>query len=338
MGVSFLRQFPWRETVTEILKRFLSDLIAVITESTGDTMIISALVMLLVLGTLISVWLYNRRKFHNLSHQIPASIVKNYLDSIIQNSTSLKSSLFRGGGMDIGEGIPSVVPTDDLKPGPVSSANPEELNRKNAEISSLNSKLSDKDRLISDLEKRLADAAKAGGGDAVLQSEVDRLQKEKKDLEDKVKSLEDELAKAKASAGDPGALESITKERDALKERLVEYEIIEEDLANLKKLQQENETLKKEIEALKAGAGAAAGAAAVATAAAVASEPEPEPAPEPVPEPPAPEPAAEDDLEAAMAAAIEEPAAEEPAGEEEGEGEDQKSAEELLSEFEKMLG
>ena len=321
--------------MTEILKRFLSDLIAVITESTGDTMIISALVMLLVLGALISVWLYNRRKFHNLSHQIPASIVKNYLDSIIQNSTSLKSSLFRGGGMEIGEGIPSVVPTQDLRPGPVSAGSPEELNRKNAEISSLNSKLSDKDRLISDLEKRLADAAKAGGGDAVLQSEVDRLQKEKKSLEDKIKSLEDELAKAKANAGDPGALESITKERDALKERLVEYEIIEEDLANLKKLQQENETLKKEIEALKAGGGAAA---AVATAAAAAPEPEPPPPPEPA--------GGDDDLEAAMAAAIEAPAAEEPPAEEpaaeesegEEEGEDQKSAEELLSEFEKMLG
>ena len=257
--------------MTEILKRFLADLIAVITESTGDTMIISALVMLFVLGTLVSVWLYNRRKFHNLSHQIPASIVKNYLDSIIQNSTSLKSSLFRGGGMDIGEGIPSVVPTGDLKPGPVSAASTEELNRKNAEISSLNSKLSDKDRLISDLEKRLANAAKAGGGDAVLQSEVDRLQKEKKDLEAKIKSLEDELAKAKSNAGDPAALESITKERDALKERLVEYEIIEEDLANLKKLQQENETLKKEIEALKAGGAAAAGAVAGAAAAAAAA-------------------------------------------------------------------
>ncbi|MEC8624535.1 MAG: hypothetical protein VXY34_06945, partial [Bdellovibrionota bacterium] len=286
--------------MAEILKRFLADLIAVITESTGDTMIISALVLLLVLGALVSVWLYNRRKFHNLSHQIPASIVKNYLDSIIQNSTSLKSSLFRGGGMDIGEGIPSVVPTDDLRPGPVSAASSEELNRKNAEISSLNSKLSDKDRLISDLEKRLADAAKAGGGDAVLQSEVDRLQKEKKDLEAKVKSLEEELAKAKANAGDPAALESITKERDALKERLVEYEIIEEDLANLKKLQQENETLKKELDALKAGGAVAAGAA----AAAVASAPEPPP-PAPEPEPPTPEPAGDDDLEAAMAAAIE---------------------------------
>jgi hypothetical protein len=39
-----------------------------------------------------------------------------------------------------------------------------------------------------------------------------------------------------------------------------------------------------------------------------------------------------------MAAAIEGPSDEAPAEEEEGEGEDQKSAEELLSEFEKMLG
>jgi hypothetical protein len=318
--------------VTEILKRFLADLIAVITESTGDTMIISSLIMLLVLGTLISVWLYNRRKFHNLSHQIPASIVKNYLDSIIQNSTALKSSLFRGGGLEIGQGIPSVVPTTDLKPGSVSAASPEEINQKNAEISSLNSRLGDKDRLIADLEKRLSDAAKAGGGSAILQQEVDRLQGEKKTLEERIKALEAELANAKANVGDPGALDAITKERDALKERLVEYEIIEEDLANLKKLQQENENLKKEIEALKGGAAAPA----------PAPTPEPEPAPPPPPEPPPPTPEAsppEDDLEAAMAAAIEGSSDEEPAEEEgEGEGEDQKSAEELLSEFEKMLG
>jgi hypothetical protein len=66
--------------------------------------------LLVILSTLfLWLWFSNRRKYHNLKHAIPANVVKSYLDSIIQNSTSLKSSLFRGGGTDI-NGIPSVMP------------------------------------------------------------------------------------------------------------------------------------------------------------------------------------------------------------------------------------
>jgi len=275
----------------------------VLTKFTDETITIFSLLSAMTMMGIVSYWFYNRKKFHQLKHEIPASIVKNYLDSIIENSNSLKSSLFRGGGLDIGTGIPSVVPVSTL---PSSNsigvgASSEELNQRNAEIAVLKQNVNDRTRQIADLEARLneadqslSDARKASGGDAGLQKEITKL----------------------------------TSERNELRERLKEYEIIEEDLANLKRLQQENEQLKIELAAFKKG-GTVVAAAAVAAAPVVAAK--------------AAEP--EVDLEAEMAAAISDSkpaakAAPAPADADEIpeiEGE-QKSAEELLSEFEKMLG
>jgi outer membrane murein-binding lipoprotein Lpp len=324
--------------VTETLKRFVRE----VSQFSDETLIITLSILILVLVILVVYWHYNKKKFHQLSHQIPASVLKTYLDSIIQNSTSLKSSLFRGGGLEIGNGIPSVVPVGDLPIGNVSVGDSsEELNQKNAEISSLTQRLADKDRQLGELDAKLREAQAAsltsgGGGSseevAILQAEIEKLRAE----------LEALRSAAPAAGGDDAMaaqLADVTKERDELKERLMEYEIIEEDLANLKRLQQENDQLKKTIAELQAGSPPAAEAAPAPT-----PEPTPEPAAEPAPEPAAEIPAeapAEDDLEAQMAAAITEtPAAEEaPAGDDvpANEGE-QKSAEELLSEFEKMLG
>lgn len=309
-----------------------------------DEIITTLLAFMSLFGLLIgTLWLYNRRKFRQLSHQIPAVVIKNYLDSIIQNSNALKSSLFRGGGLEVGEGVPSVMPVRELSPGPMTSGsvNEEMLGQKNAEISSLQAKIKEKEKIIADLEKQLA---ARGSGDS--SEEVGILQKE-------VARLQAELAKAKeaasSAAGKGGGdaalkqeLTSVSKERDELKERLMEYEIIEEDLANLKRLQQENEQLKATI-------ASQGGAKPVAKAeVAVESESEPEAAPvqeaeevDEVPEAAAAPEAEEDDIpappvqaaakkEAASAEADEIPAAS-------GDG-DQKSAEELLSEFEKMLG
>lgn len=275
------------------------------------------MLLLITMAGIIIYWFYNRKKFHQLTHEIPASVVKNYLDSIIQNSTSLKSSLFRGGGLDMGNGIPSVVPVGEL-PASMSigvGSALEEVNQKNAEIASLTLKLNDRTKQISDLEKRMQELGSGKGGNA----EADILKKE-------IGVLQAQLAEARASSGGDATLvrdlTAVTSERNELRERLKEYEIIEEDLANLKRLQQENDQLKAELAALKRGAPQVKIPDAVISAAAVIEN---------------------DDLEAEMAQAIADsrPAAEPavavddevPAAEVE-----QKSAEELLSEFEKMLG
>ena len=300
----------------------------ILTKFNDETITVFSLLLLVTMVAIVIYWFYNRKKFHQLSHEIPASVVKNYLDSIIQNSNSLKSSLFRGGGLDIGNGIPSVVPVGDLP----SSMNigigsgSEEITQKNAEIASLSQKLKDSQKQIADLEKRLQELS-AGKG---MGAETELLKKDLATLQQRLKETENQLAEARASSGGDANLQkeltSVTNDRNELRERLKEYEIIEEDLANLKRLQQENDQLKAELMALRKGAAAAPAVAAPVVA---------------------PSPAAEEelDLEAEMAKAIAEskPASkaapvEVPVDDVPAEEGEQKSAEELLSEFEKMLG
>jgi len=263
--------------------------------------------LVIVFAVFMWVWIYNRKKYNHLKHQIPASVVKNYLDSIIQNSTALKSSLFRGGGLDVDpSSIPSVMPLSDL-PGetavgiaPVGGGDDSALR---AEVARLQAEVSQKQNTITELENK--------------NTELEGIVKAK---QERIEELEALLAQAQEGGGAPAVdTSAIEKERDDAVEQLKQYEIISDDIANMKRLQQENAQLKA---ALEAGGGAAAEVAA-APAEAPTPEPTPEPAaaPELAPvdeEPPAPEP---------------EVAAAPPAAES-----DDKSPEDLLSEFEKMLG
>ena len=266
------------------------------------------------------IWLYihNRKKYHNLKHQIPASVVKNYLDSIIQNSTALKSSLFRGGGLDVDpNSVPSVMPLDQLKTAPpivgtpVGEGGDEALK---AEVARLQGQLAEKENIIKDLESKNVD----------LEGTV-------KAKQERIEELEKLLAEAKENSDDTGGspevqaqLDAVTAERDQLKEDLAQYDIIEDDLADLKRLKQENEQLKTALEE-KGGAAPAGEAPSAEEPAAEAAANEPAP---PVEEPVAEEVTAE--------AA---PVANEPAAPEESiASEEDKSPEDLLSEFEKMLG
>ncbi len=308
----------------------------VLEQFTNETVNISLTVLLFSSFVLIAYWYYNRRKFHQLRHQIPASVVKNYLDSIIANSNALKSSLFRGGGLELGEGVPSILPTTDLPLGGVSSSgsdHSEELAQKNAEIANLKAIVNQKNVTIAELEKMLANAKENSGAVGMSDEESDILKNEVSSLKGQLEEANNLLENSKSSGGD----EEIIKERDGLKERLMEYEIIEEDLANLKRYQQENEELKKTIESLQSSDAAPA---AMEPETEATSEPVEEAAPEAAEEPADEEAAPQPVAEATPAEPVEDktPAA---TGEEpdvpQNEGE-QKSAEELLSEFEKMLG
>ncbi len=301
----------------------------ILTKFTDETITIFSLLLLVTMVGIIIYWFYNRKKFHQLSHEIPASVVKNYLDSIIENSNSLKSSLFRGGGLDIGNGIPSVVQIGDLP----SSKNigvgigSEEVSQKNAEIAALHQKLGDRQGQIQDLEKTIQELS-AGKG---LGAESEILKKDLAKSQQRARELESQLVEAMTRGGSDSSIEkelvSVTNERNEIRERLKEYAIIEEDLANLKRLQQENDQLKVELNNLRKG-----GATTIT----------PNTIPEKIEE-------EEEDLEAMMAQAIAdskpstsstiEPQVVDLAKNEAPVEEvEQKSAEELLSEFEKMLG
>lgn len=212
-----------------------------------------------------------------------------------------------------------------------------------------------------------ADAAAAVAESA---AEVAQLRLSLSENHQKVETLQAQLQEALAAAqaasagggaggGGEGGMSSAEKEelngklRD-LEARLAEYEIISEDIADLSRYRDENEDLKKQLEALKAGAPAPA-------AAAPAPEAAPAPAPEPTPEPavpaaevaaePAPEAPADsgggsdlidDDLMKEFAAAVEGQRALDKAAEKAGDGSEEaaKNGDEtnqLMSEFENFV-
>lgn len=300
----------------------LESLITTLDKFTPEILVI--LSGLLVITTTLFLWLWfaNRRTYNLLRHQLPASVVKTYLDSVIQNSTSLKSALFRGGGNDIA--MPTSMPVigggeSMAAAGPGDQGLRDQVQRLQSELSSLQSQLATANNVKKDLEAALA-AANA-----------------------RIKELEALLAKA--GSGDNGAMASemqkISKERDELREKLKEYEIIEDDLANLKRLQQENQQLKRslgmsggsapapvEAAPVSGGQDPLAGAADLFEEVPVATEDD-----------------ATAELEQFLSAGTEEPAAESEQATEKALNEStpkaaasEKTPEDLLSEFEKMLG
>ncbi len=223
------------ETIRFILTRF-----------TDEAILIAGSCLLLVVFIFIVFWYYNRRKFHKLKHQIPASIVKSYLDSVIQNSTALKSSLFRGEEMNIAgdrhEKVPSVLSMKDITSMTLNHAediqagsNVEGMQQKNAEIASLKNKLADKNKIVEDLENQLKGRENTLGL-KVDQQEFKLLQKEKISLEEELSSLKSSTNQEKnISTNDTSQIDSLTKERDELKKKLFEYSILKEENAQLKK-------------------------------------------------------------------------------------------------------
>lgn len=213
----------------------------------GPEVLVIQFGFLVIISTLfLWLWFSNRRKYHNLKHAIPANVVKNYLDSIIQNSTALKSSLFRGGGLDVNANgsVPSVMPLQNLLggeniavSGAPSTALLEELNQKKAQVAALEGQLSSSQSSQKELDSKLNQSQSNLSGAQTKIKELEALLAQKRDSN----SGGDDSLKAE--------LNMVLKERDEIRDRLKEYEIIADDLANLKRLQQENEQLKRSLAA-----------------------------------------------------------------------------------------
>jgi predicted nucleic acid-binding Zn-ribbon protein len=209
----------------------------------GPELLVIQFGFLVILSTLfLWLWFSNRRKYHNLKHAIPANVVRNYLDSIIQNSTSLKSSLFRGGGLDVNN-VPSVMPLNHLIGG-------EGLGINGAPSTELMEEINQKKAIVASLEAQLSSLK---GSQKEMEVKFTSSQTSLSSAESKIKELEALLSKTKATSGGDEALKAeltmVTKERDELRDRLREFEIIADDLANLKRLQQENAQLKRSLAA-----------------------------------------------------------------------------------------
>ena len=220
------------ETTRTILTQFTDEVIG---------MLLATLAFLFLI--LFIYRLYTRRRLRSFFHQIPASEVKNYLDSIISNGHALKSSFSYREGFDLENRTPSVLPLADLPSSGINTETKipsEELSQKDAEIASLKSQIGEKNKTVHELEEMLSSARTADGGNS---QEEEKLKNEIQELKSKLEQAPDGKSEQE--------LENAVKERNKLKERLDEYELIEEDLANLKRFQEENQKLKEELEALR---------------------------------------------------------------------------------------
>lgn len=201
--------------------------------------------------------LIKRRRWGVAKNNIPDNVVRAYLMEMISHAEGFKNQLF-GENFKISAGPGFKMPESiTTSPTPAQAAAAPSGN--SADTSALQAQLS---------------AALAKQQE--LSQSVTKLNADKAGLEAKLAATPTPAAAAPAGGADKDTLEKISK----LEAKLAEYEVIEDDLANLKKYQQENKQLRAQIGALQNGQTAASGASVTpsapeAPAAAVTVTPEP---------------------------------------------------------------
>lgn len=289
---------------------------------TAEALLFEALAITLLSAGYAAFWILRKRQHGVIQRpEMPSGVVKGYLNELIFDAEQLRAQLF---GLLASTGVHVAAPAATTGASTTVTTviqDPEILKK------------------VSLLEGKMAEQAKA----------MDSI------VADKAR-IEKELQEARTKGGSPGGpdpmVPKLQEKIQSLEGKLAEYSIIEDDLANLKRLQQENAQLKSQL-AQGAAAAPAPVAAAPAAPAAKASAPKaaaPAPAPQPAEVSPldaltigGEAPAApladaafeglvdqvEDSLKPSAPAASAETAASAPAA--------AKSDEDLVAEFEKML-
>lgn len=235
---------------------------------TSEALVFELLLIFSLLASYTAFWVLKKRRLGATREYVPAGVFKQYLNELIGEAHLLRNQLFGILG-DMG------VPTAG---GPTLAANVEALA---AKIASAPTAAPTDTKGLEEIQAKLAAQMLAY-----------------QNLETEKKKLEEQLATAKAAGGggNPAETKALQDKVKDLEGKLGEYAIIEDDLAQLKRLQQENEQLRNALAgkgpAPTATISAAAGATAAAAAAAVAAATTPTPAPVPEATPAAPEVAA----------------------------------------------
>jgi hypothetical protein len=161
-------------------------------------------------------WVIQKRRMGVAHSQIPSAVVKSYLNQLINEAEFVRKQLFgmnNDGSVTMPIGFGTAAPAPDASKSAIS---PDLL----ARLGSLESQLKDKESLVVNINVEKAKLLEEievlranSGGTAFIEAN-------QKQLTDKIKNLE---------------------------ARLEEYSLFEEDLANLKRLQQENAQLKKKL-------------------------------------------------------------------------------------------
>ncbi len=187
---------------------------------TPEALLLEAFIIALLTCIYTAFWILRKRRLGSIKTQLPAGPVKIYLNALIAQAEQLRAQLF---GLISAHSQDSTTSSPIYSPQASSNVTPSSLNSE--ALSALEAKVSEQAQVIETLtaEKNKLSQTHSGKNDS---SALNPSQKnsespeEKAILEEKIKDLEN---------------------------RLLEYSVIEDDLANLKRLQQENALLKNSL-------------------------------------------------------------------------------------------
>lgn len=249
----------------------------VFSQFTSEALLFEALFICVLCAAYTGYWILRKRRLGVIDSEVPANVVRAYLNALIGDAEQMRTQLF---GLLAAAGIRLTH-----------TSNPALMNLSQQPATGGGVDAHTMAQLAA-LEEKITEQTKT----------VDTVMKEKQRLEKELKEAKAGAAKGGGSE-DGGELAQLQEKIKLLESKLSEYSVIEDDLANLKRLQQENAQLKAALE----GKGVAIPTAvAVAAAAAPVEAAPPTSAPEPTPEP------APEAMEVAPVEAAPEPATPEP--------------------------
>lgn len=244
--------------------------IYVFSKFTPEALLFEALIICLLCASYAAFWVLRKRKYGVLGPDTPAYAVKSYLSQLILDAEQMRIQLF---GLLSGAGIDpnAIAALRAASAGATAGTSPLLANLSAAATAQISAAALAADPALGPklaaLEAKMAEQAKAL---ETINGEKTRVEKELVEI----RSGKGGTPGAPAAAVDDKLAEKVKM----LEAKLAEYSVIEDDLANLKRLQQENSQLKAqlggkaapiaEVAAAAAGKAAAPGAKAPATAAA----------------------------------------------------------------------
>ncbi len=207
----------------------------VFSKFTPEALLFEALTICLICACYAAYWILRKRKLGAVEEMLPSSVVQIYLNELIGDAEQMRAQLFgllSGAGIQMSQhpGIPQQF----------IGAIPGQLHGNGATPAAAPSSDPAVAQKMMSLEAQMASQTKAIES---IMLEKSRLEKEL--AEAKLSGAAGPAAPGKAGAsGNNAELEEKVKDLEA---RLNEYSVIEDDLANLKRLQQENAQLKSTL-------------------------------------------------------------------------------------------
>jgi hypothetical protein len=210
----------------------MDSLIHLLSQFTPEALLLEAALFFLLLAGYAAFWILSKRRLGVIQTAVPSGVIKIYLNELIEDAERLRAQLFgilRAAGVKLSdEEMKAAMSTGLLRTAGVSSG-------------TLNIPLAGQPNPaltgdIAAIEQQMTQQALA----------LETLGQEKARIEQELALLKSSGggSSAPAGEGDPALIDTLTKRIKELEDRLAEYSVIEDDLANLKRLQQENARLK----------------------------------------------------------------------------------------------